>query len=552
MSVATNKASQLISFLDKVETEIESIDENATLTAKSTKTVTNNNIFDEIKTKMIVLKKELNEKTEKIKLLEMKITELKETEEMNKIEYNKSIKSKLNKQKKEFELITNRHLLFIDRLLNDKQVLNKKCEDLTEEIKKINTNYMNKINLIQNDHKKLIKKLKIEWKSAQEIKQKQWIINKTKQIKTMTIKGLEPEIQRLIEENKKNLKLKEEEYLNLLESEKENLRQIYEEKLTNLTNKLNEENLNEIDILNQKYLKEIESMNKLKEMEIIKIKKCLNDQFEQEKKRNDELNQKELNKLIDLHKKETLSLKKINEEIIQNTKDKNQIEIKKLNEKYKIEKSEWIEFMNKKLNKQFKEKEIKMIEITKKQQNDEIDIIIDKLTNEYQEKINTLTMKHNNLMNEIKNDLNEEKNKTKLWMKQYQDLDENNKNIVNQYKDKFDLKCKEIQKLHLEIDNLNDINLKKDKENQFIENKYNECDLKMNEMKKDFDEKISKLNYDHSSEIECIQNRIKQTLNKKDDLIFQLKQQIEIKDIKINDIESLLNREKNDLYNLIT
>merc|ERR1712228_405905 len=98
----------------------------------------------------------------------------------------KDLKKKLNAQKKEFQVVTNRHLLFVDRLLNDKENLSKKCEDLTDEMKKLQENCTNKVSKLQNEHNKGMRRSKEQWMAAEQIKRDQWITNKTKQIKSMT------------------------------------------------------------------------------------------------------------------------------------------------------------------------------------------------------------------------------------------------------------------------------------------------------------------------------------------------------------------------------
>merc|ERR1712060_719130 len=116
--------------------------------------------------------------------------------------------------------------------------------------------------------KKSMKRSKEQWAAAEQIKREQWIANKTKQIKSMTIKGLEPEIERLIEENKKNLHLKEEEHTNLLRQEKENIYKVFEEKMEDAQNKMKQDKMHEIDVLNAKHLNEFEAINKLKETQL--------------------------------------------------------------------------------------------------------------------------------------------------------------------------------------------------------------------------------------------------------------------------------------------
>merc|ERR1719384_8493 len=149
------------------------------------------------------------------------------------------------------------------------------------------------------------------------------------------------------------------------------------------------------------------------------------------------IQQDTMNKMDNLHKNEITKLKEINKEFIANNNKKHDIEIKKLNEKYKIEKNEWIQIMNKKYNKEFKEKELKMIELVKKQQEDEIDVIIDKLSNEYMEKIKLLQSEHEKVLDQHKNEIYEEKEESKEWIKQFEALNVDIKNMQNEHSQKI-------------------------------------------------------------------------------------------------------------------
>ena len=580
-----SKASQLMSFLDDVETEIDEdvtstiagsqcgdYNEDDTMSIVSTATSTNN-IFGDIKEKMIGLKVQLNDKTKTIELLEVALKKSQEKQTQIIAQNKKTLKKKLNSQKKEFQVVTNRHLLFVDRLLNDKENLSKKCEDLTDEIKKLQENCTNKINKLQNEHKKAMKRSKEQWMASEQIKREQWITNKTKQIKSMTIKGLEPEIERLIEENKKNLHLKEEEYTNLLRQEKENIYKLFEEKMENAQNKMNQDKMNEIDMLNEKHLNEIASINKLKETQLNEQMMRLNKQWNEERERNKLLHETTMNKLLNLHQDELTKCKQLNKEMIENNCKKHDIEIRKLNERCKIEKSEWIQIMNKKYNKEFKEKEIKMIELVKKQQKDEIDIIIDKLSSEYTQTINSMQAKHDKIMDESQGEIDEQKQECRKWMMQFEYLNLDTKDIEKEHGEKLkemqaisEQKNAEIggleSKLAAKAEEIATMNEEKQREIDELKQdydarlqevsdlqlKYTKCNDKLSKIEETYNAKMEELKNFHVTEIERIEARIRQTLCKKDDWILQLKDQIETKNMRIHQIENLLNEQRNQLF----
>ncbi len=583
----STKASELISFLDKIETEIEEDaastiagsnaeeynDETLSIHNNNKNNGNNNNIFHDIKQKMIGLKVELNDKTKTMKLLELALKKSTDKQQSLILENKKELKKQLNRQKKEFQIITNRHLLFVDRLLNDKENLNKKCEDLTNEINKLQENCKNKINKLENKHRKTIKKTKQEWNASQQIKREEWIKNKTKQIKSMTIRGLQPEIERIIEKNKKDLQLKDEECADLLREEKEKIYKIFEEKFETQTTKINSDKFSEINILNNKHLGEIESINKLKEMQLNEQMTRINKQWNQERERNKLLNETTLNKIINSHKNEIKKLNELNKELIINNNKKSEIDVKKLNEKYKIEKNEWIQIMNKKYKKEFKEKEVEFIELFKQQQKDEIDVLIDKLTNEYTEKIKLLQNKNENVIGQYKNDVITEKEKCTKWLKQYENLNKDIKNIqinhknqieniekicntkngeIQQLKKEIISKSNEIKNIYeskeIEIKQVNENNNIKSEKLHHLQLEYKECAERLNDSASLHNSEIEELKNMHITEIEKIGMRVRQTLRKKDDWILTLKEQVQTKNMQIHQIENLLQQQRNQLF----
>eukprot|EP00484_Ammonia_sp_Unknown_P009664 CAMPEP_0197077662 /NCGR_PEP_ID=MMETSP1384-20130603/212729_1 /TAXON_ID=29189 /ORGANISM="Ammonia sp." /LENGTH=632 /DNA_ID=CAMNT_0042516527 /DNA_START=56 /DNA_END=1955 /DNA_ORIENTATION=- len=620
-SAGTNhsKAMKLMSFLDRVETEIDDDivadrtkhihnaeehkdvdpqddDLQFNINLNSSGSNPNDNLFTDIKEKMISLKTQLNDKTATAELLEIALKKARQKQQETEIENKKEIKKQLAKQKKEYEIISNRHLLFIDRLLSDKENLSKKCEDLTEEMRKLNETYKSNLSKIEKEHKCLIRKLKQEWMNAEKIKREEWILNKTKQIKSMTIKGLEPEIQRLIEQNKKDLQLKEEEFADLLSTEKED---IYR--------KCNEQKQCELETMKTKYLKEIELLNELKEKQLNEQLAQLTKQFEHQlsQQRNQQrLNHEaEISKLSELHETEVENMKQAHLQYVENqsqtheleikkmcekhriekqectfavyreSEPNDELEIKKMCEKHRIEKQEWMEMMRKKYDAEYKQKQTEFMALTKQQQKDEIDVIIDRLTNEltnqHTEKVNAMASRHHNELSECKMRMEEEKEKSKQFIKEIQSLNEEMKELETK-KEKLESvineKCVEVERMETEKKEIRERNQKQEKvlndeiaklkeehernmqQMTYLQSKYKVCMEKVNEMESENDKYVEQLQREHLSEIGNIETRIKQTLCKKDEYISQLKQQIQTKNIRIKQVENLLQQQKESLF----
>lgn len=60
-------------------------------------------------------------------------------------EMDKEHKQQLNLQRQEYESTIQRHLSFIDQLIDDKKVLTQRCEELVGKLKEVDSKYSTKI-----------------------------------------------------------------------------------------------------------------------------------------------------------------------------------------------------------------------------------------------------------------------------------------------------------------------------------------------------------------------------------------------------------------------
>uniref|UniRef100_A0A8C3MHU0 Uncharacterized protein n=1 Tax=Geospiza parvula TaxID=87175 RepID=A0A8C3MHU0_GEOPR len=118
----------------------------------------------------------------------------------------KELSQQLRLQREQYEAAIQRHLAFIDQLLDDKKVLSEKCEAVVAELKQVDHKYGQKINQMQEQHELEIKKLKELMSATEKVRREKWIEEKTKKIKEITVKGLEPEIQKLLAKHREDIR----------------------------------------------------------------------------------------------------------------------------------------------------------------------------------------------------------------------------------------------------------------------------------------------------------------------------------------------------------
>ncbi|XP_032932881.1 centrosomal protein of 131 kDa isoform X4 [Catharus ustulatus] len=163
-------------------------------------------VATEVTSSMMRLKLEVEEKKRAISLLQTALTQQRELTDRHVKQTEKELGQQLRLQREQYEAAIQRHLAFIDQLLDDKKVLSEKCEAVVAELKQVDQKYGQKITQMQEQHELEIKKLKEFMSATEKVRREKWIEEKTKKIKEITVKGLEPEIQKLLAKHREDIR----------------------------------------------------------------------------------------------------------------------------------------------------------------------------------------------------------------------------------------------------------------------------------------------------------------------------------------------------------
>ncbi|XP_074778230.1 centrosomal protein of 131 kDa isoform X2 [Athene noctua] len=163
-------------------------------------------VATEVTSSIMRLKLEVEEKKRAISLLQTALAQQRELTVRHVSQTEKELGHQLRLQREQYEAAIQRHLAFIDQLIDDKKVLSEKCEAVVAELKQVDQKYGKKITQMQEQHELEIKKLKELMSATEKIRREKWIDEKTKKIKEITVKGLEPEIQKLIAKHRQDIK----------------------------------------------------------------------------------------------------------------------------------------------------------------------------------------------------------------------------------------------------------------------------------------------------------------------------------------------------------
>ncbi|KAM6050347.1 centrosomal protein of 131 kDa isoform 1-T1 [Chlamydotis macqueenii] len=173
-------------------------------------------VATEVTSSIMRLKLEVEEKKRAISLLQTALAQQRELTVRHVKQTEKELGHQLKLQREQYEAAIQRHLTFIDQLIGDKKALSERCEAVVAELKQVDQKYGKKITQMQEQHELVwrtlgpfceeIKKLKELMSTTEKIRREKWIDEKTKKIKEITVKGLEPEIQKLIAKHRQDIR----------------------------------------------------------------------------------------------------------------------------------------------------------------------------------------------------------------------------------------------------------------------------------------------------------------------------------------------------------
>jgi len=222
MDTVEGRADALKSAHNFIENELQSIEANETSTMQA---------YSEGRSTFLNLKIELEEtqKSNELlkKMLEKEKTRSKDLEDRLK----KEKEEKLQQQKEEYEETIQKQLTFIDQIISDKKELGEQCELLLNQVQDNENKYIKQISDLKEKYQRELKSSKEVWAAGEKQRREKWLKEKTAEIKEITIKGLEPEIDRIMNKGKEDIKKTEDKYRGEISNLREELHWEYEEKL---------------------------------------------------------------------------------------------------------------------------------------------------------------------------------------------------------------------------------------------------------------------------------------------------------------------------------
>lgn len=304
---------------------------------------------------MTRIKLQLEEKKRAVNMLQAALGQQRELTVRHVKETEKELGRSFQLQRDQYEATIQRHLSFIDQLIQDKKQLGERCEGVVGELQTVDHKYTKKISQLQEQHDLEIKKLKELMSATEKIRREKWIDEKTKKIKEITVKGLEPEIQKLISRHKQELKklrtLHEAELLQADDRVAQRYVRQCEELRLQLEREKEEQCHRERELAKQRCEKQLQE----EELSLQQQRRRLYKEVADEKERLAQLAARQRVELEDLRRQleenSSLAGRALREELDKSREEqerRHQVEVKALQERLDIEKQTWEENYKKK------------------------------------------------------------------------------------------------------------------------------------------------------------------------------------------------------------
>lgn len=540
--------------------------------------------FSSIRTKVVAMTMELEEKSKTIAILRGQIQAARKLIQDKEHEYTERQQNALEQQQKEFESSITDKLDFIERLLADKSVL---VGQLTELQQKYNDTNVT----LNQQQEKYEQRLKFEIERTREtvlqqerVRREAWMESTTKQIKERTLKGLEPDIQKLLDKHKEEIEKIQNTCAEEIAVSHERFRK---EKDLAVQQALEQAEGTETDKLKQERSTWKQRETNLREeydQEIRKLRDKYREEIDDERRRSAAIARSDASRQLDeLNKLQNEWQARIDDLLLRHAMEKAQ-HVTEITEAVTTEAKKYIESREAweartltKLKREFEEKEREIRNDTSRTRDEQLKLVIARMDNENQEEKRKYRTEYDEKLQQQKNESNQIIDKLKEeWRLRCEEITASRDAILTNQGDltiklsaTLDSTRQELATQKMEYEKINHqyTNLRKDYEklqqtsivNQHtMEEKYTKqiehLQRIIEQLTKDkeetiqrFEHQILTLKNQQTTDIQELQARVNVAIRKRDDIIVELKAKVDEERAKAEVAKRLMQETRNEL-----
>lgn len=538
----------------------------------------------ETKSTIANLKLEVKTANDTIEVIKKKMLGERETFKTKEEEMNAKVDQVKSEYEQEYGNSLERQQNLIESLLGNKKDLTEQCNSLMEQVKIMDQKSGRVVQDMREKFQKEMKQAKEKWAATEKSKREKWIADKSKELKDNTIKGLEPEIERILAKSREEKRKLETEYNEKNKTVKSDLEQTYEDKFRTFKEKLmsdNEEILNKERNFMQEGYKQQEVLQRTNNIdEVKKLKERQGNELDRlENVHNKEVGY--INEKLRFLQDENLNAMKRTKnncnEDIEEFKKRHLGEIEETKQKLNKEKEVYLANKSKELKMEFENKYNEMKKKMLEDRDKQIKKIIEKVSEENMQKSMDIRGRIDEKVTIARKDLEKELQQAKLENQILKDRLDNMQRVIDNYekeildfndiaqnydekifnKDQYikDLKH-DLQEKDNRIHALEEqIKIKDIRLQEQIKSERQERDRLVKELmdkevtiRQEYEMEIKAQEDKHCIELSTFEDRIKRILMKKESEIARLSEDVQIKDNLCRKYEELLEKQKNELF----
>eukprot|EP00794_Sanderia_malayensis_P008773 gene8773-9710_t len=454
-------------------------------------------------------------------------------------------------------------------LIDDKKVLSQRCEELVKKLKDTDQRYSSKLKTPEENHAVELKKQKEIMEAAEKLRRQKWIHEKTTQIKEMTVKGLEPDIQKLIAKHKAEIKkLKAMQQGELLEADercgRKYIKQI-EELRAHLEIEKEAAVQRERDIARQRYEKQLEQEEQAYQQQRRRLYAEVQEEKERVSQQMLKINQETAQgkqAVEESYRQTILTMQEEHGRRLDEVERKHNIEADSLKKQLELEKQQWIENYMKKQDTYLLSKERELKENVREARDKEIEMVISRLEQESTQARDETERAAENRIKRIRdkyeNEIKELERSERSLQERYSDVKERSNEIENELirirsqlkqKDQEIIDVKSLtEQLQHERGKVTDI-VRQEFADRLVTTEEDNKRLRndVSEMRARHRIELERVSKEKEHEMEEVHKRVKIAISKKEETMQILRQQMQAAEKRADHLEMLLTEQRKKL-----
>lgn len=292
-------------------------------------------------------------------------------------------------QRCEYEGQARRQLEFVEQLVADKSALNARCEALAAEFSLLEKKVGSRQREAEERHERELKKQRESILTAEKIRRDNWMSEKSREIKEMTVKGLQPEIERLIAKHKGEVRRMEEANADEQRRHREGMQEAHERAINELRERMMAERERAVERERELASVRMRECSERFDQQLQAQRVRLAQDMSQERERLEAAHRSERQRIEEMYgvqvmddSRKLASLQREWSEREEDLRRQHAAEMSKMRERLEIEKDEWSKMISAKLEKEYRDKEAGLQAICDKQRDEEIEVVIARLEEE--------------------------------------------------------------------------------------------------------------------------------------------------------------------------